>query len=71
MSLPMQAGTYARVGRVGDRGRGSDGVRYGVRRRTGRVDLDEVRDLALRERPKIVFCGGTAVPRTVDFAGFA
>jgi glycine hydroxymethyltransferase len=46
-------------------------VRYGVRRDTGVVDLDEVRDLALRERPKVIWCGGTAVPRTIDFAGFA
>jgi glycine hydroxymethyltransferase len=46
-------------------------VRYGVRRETGVVDLDEVRDLALRERPKVIWCGGTAVPRTIDFAGFA
>jgi glycine hydroxymethyltransferase len=47
------------------------GVQYGVRQDTGRVDLDEVRDLALKERPKLLFCGGTAVPRTIDFAGFA
>jgi glycine hydroxymethyltransferase len=46
-------------------------VRYGVRRDTGVVDLDEVRDLALRERPKVIWCGGTAIPRTIDFAGFA
>ena len=46
-------------------------VRYGVRRDTGTVDLDEVRELALRERPKLIWCGGTAIPRTIDFAGFA
>jgi len=46
-------------------------VHYGVRKETGRVDLDEVRELALKERPKLIFCGGTAVPRTIDFAGFA
>jgi glycine hydroxymethyltransferase len=45
-------------------------VPYGVRRDTGRVDLDEVRELARRERPKILWCGGTAIPRTIDFAGF-
>jgi len=33
--------------------------------------MDEVRDLALRERPKILFCGGTAIPRTIDFPAFA
>jgi glycine hydroxymethyltransferase len=46
-------------------------VQYGVRSDTGRVDLDEVRELALRERPKLIFCGGTAIPRTIDFPGFA
>ncbi len=52
-------------------GRWFRGIRYGVRRDTGRIDLDEVRDLALAERPKLIFCGGTAVPRTIDSAGFA
>jgi glycine hydroxymethyltransferase len=46
-------------------------VHYGVRRDTGRIDLDEVRDLALKEHPKIIFCGGTAIPRTIDFPAFA
>jgi glycine hydroxymethyltransferase len=46
-------------------------VHYGVRRDTGRIDLDEVRDLARKERPKIIFCGGTAIPRTIDFPAFA
>src|ERR1700746_541765 len=46
-------------------------VQYGVRHDTGRVDLDEVRDMALKERPKIIFCGGTAIPRTIDFPAFA
>ena len=46
-------------------------VHYGVGRSTGRVDMDEVRDLALRERPKVILCGGTAIPRTIDFPAFA
>ncbi|HEY5986856.1 MAG TPA: serine hydroxymethyltransferase, partial [Streptosporangiaceae bacterium] len=33
--------------------------------------FDEVRDLARKERPKIIFCGGTAIPRTIDFPAFA
>jgi glycine hydroxymethyltransferase len=46
-------------------------VHYGVGRDTGRVDIDEVRDLARKERPKVIFCGGTAIPRTIDFPAFA
>nr|WP_202434370.1 MULTISPECIES: serine hydroxymethyltransferase [unclassified Streptomyces] len=70
MSLPM-GGHLTHGWGVSATGTWFRGVRYGVRRDTGRVDLDEVRDLARAERPKVIFCGGTAVPRVVDFAGFA
>jgi glycine hydroxymethyltransferase len=70
MSLPM-GGHLTHGWGVSATGRWFRPVRYGVRRETGRVDLDEVRELALRERPKLIFCGGTAIPRTIDFAGFA
>ncbi|KAB2591663.1 serine hydroxymethyltransferase [Streptomyces arboris] len=70
MSLPM-GGHLTHGWGVSATGRWFRGVQYGVRRDTGRIDLDEVRDLALAERPKLIFCGGTAVPRTIDFAGFA
>ncbi len=46
-------------------------VHYTVGRDTGRVDMDLVRDIALAERPKMIFCGGTAIPRTIDFPAFA
>jgi len=46
-------------------------VAYGVKKETGRVDLDEVRALAKKEMPKLLWCGGTAIPRTIDFAAFA
>jgi glycine hydroxymethyltransferase len=46
-------------------------VHYNVDRATGRIDLDQVRDLAHQERPKAIFCGGTAIPRTIDFPAFA
>ena len=44
---------------------------YGVRKETGRVDMDDVREIALRERPKLIIAGGTAIPRTIDFPAFA
>ena len=46
-------------------------VHYGVRKETGRVDMNDVRDLALKERPRIIICGGTAIPRTIDYPAFA
>jgi glycine hydroxymethyltransferase len=44
---------------------------YGVRKETGRVDMNDVRETALRERPKMIIAGGTAIPRTIDFPAFA
>jgi glycine hydroxymethyltransferase len=46
-------------------------VQYGVRKDTGLTDLDEVRDLARKEKPKLLIAGGTAIPRTIDFAAYA
>jgi glycine hydroxymethyltransferase len=46
-------------------------VRYGVTKETGTVDMNEVRDLALAERPKVIFCGGTAIPRIIDYPAYA
>jgi glycine hydroxymethyltransferase len=45
-------------------------VAYGVRESDHRIDLDQVRKLALEHRPKLIWCGTTAYPRAVDFAGF-
>ncbi len=46
-------------------------VQYGVRRDTGTIDYDAARDLARKERPKLIFAGGTAIPRVIDFGIFA
>jgi glycine hydroxymethyltransferase len=41
-------------------------VAYGVTESDERIDFDEVRDVALRERPKIIVAGATAYPRIID-----
>jgi glycine hydroxymethyltransferase len=72
MSMELSAGGHLSHGSPASvTGKWFNPVHYGVRRDTGRVDMDEVRDLALKERPKIIFCGGTAIPRTIDFPAFA
>jgi glycine hydroxymethyltransferase len=72
MGMSLEAGGHLTHGwGVSVTGKWFKAVRYGVRRETGVIDLDEVRALALRERPKLIWCGGTAIPRTIDFAGFA
>ena len=70
MALPM-GGHLTHGWPVSATGKWFHSVQYGVRADTGRLDLDEVRDLARRERPKVIFCGGTAIPRTIDFPAFA
>src|SRR5256884_2028006 len=45
-------------------------VPYGVRESDGRLDLEQVRELARRERPKMIVVGHSAYPRAIDFAPF-
>src|SRR5438128_7128124 len=40
---------------------------YGVREDTGRIDYDQVRDVARRERPRLLIGGGSAYARIIDF----
>ncbi|TMR32042.1 serine hydroxymethyltransferase [Actinomadura geliboluensis] len=70
LSLPM-GGHLTHGWSVSATGKWFRPVRYEVRADTGRVDMDQVRDLALKERPKLIWCGGTAIPRTIDFPAFA
>jgi glycine hydroxymethyltransferase len=70
MALPM-GGHLTHGWPVSVTGKWFHSVQYGVRADTGRVDVDEIRDIARRERPKLIFCGGTAVPRVIDFARYA
>src|SRR6188508_2886656 len=43
---------------------------YGVSRETNTVDYDEVLAIAKEHRPKLIVCGGSAYPRTVETAEF-
>jgi glycine hydroxymethyltransferase len=45
-------------------------VPYTVRRQDHRIDMDEVAALARRHKPKVIVAGGSAYPRTIDFAAF-
>ena len=69
MSLP-HGGHLTHGSRVNFSGKWFNVVSYGVRRDTELIDYDEVRDIALRERPKMIICGATAYSRLIDFAAF-
>ncbi|MFY9188082.1 MAG: serine hydroxymethyltransferase [bacterium] len=46
-------------------------VDYGVNEHTGRIDYDQVRSIARRERPRLIVAGASAYPRIIDFEVFA
>jgi glycine hydroxymethyltransferase len=71
MGLGLPAGGHLTHGwSVSITGKFFKSVPYGVRRDDHRIDLDEVRALAKEHRPKLLWCGTTAYPRTIDFAAF-
>ena len=43
---------------------------YGVSPETEQLDYDQVREIALKERPKLIVCGYSAYPRIIDFEKF-
>jgi glycine hydroxymethyltransferase len=47
-----------------------DAVHYTLHPETERIDLDQVRDLALRHRPRMIVTGASAYPRHIDFEAF-
>src|SRR3954469_11445014 len=66
LALPM-GGHLTHGWNVSITGKYFQSVQYGVRRDTGRVDYDEVRELAKKERPALLWAGGTAYSRLWDF----
>jgi glycine hydroxymethyltransferase len=70
LALPM-GGHLTHGWNVSITGKFFQSVQYGVRKDTGRIDMDEVRDIARRERPLLLWAGGTAYSRHWDFAAFA
>jgi len=51
-------------------GKWFNAVQYGVTRDTGLIDYDEVEQLALKHKPKMILAGASAYPRVIDFAAF-
>jgi glycine hydroxymethyltransferase len=70
LALPM-GGHLTHGWNVSITGRYFGSVQYGVRKDTGRIDYDEVRELAKREKPALIWAGGTAYSRLWDFPAMA
>jgi glycine hydroxymethyltransferase len=71
MGLGLAAGGHLTHGHsVSITGKYFKSVQYGVKKDDHRIDLDQVRNLAREHRPKLLWCGTTAYPRTLDFPAF-
>jgi len=67
LSLELSHGGHLTHGlKVNFSGRLYTIVHYGVSRETNLVDYDDVLELAKEHRPKLIVCGGSAYPRTVE-----
>jgi glycine hydroxymethyltransferase len=69
MSLP-HGGHLTHGTKVSFSGKWFEAVHYGVNEETEDIDYDQVRDLAREHRPKMIICGGSAIPRLIDFGAF-
>ncbi|MCW2534616.1 MAG: glyA, partial [Modestobacter sp.] len=69
MALP-HGGHLTHGAKVSFSGKWFNAVQYGVDATTEHIDYDQVRDLARQHRPKLIVCGGSAIPRLIDFAAF-
>jgi glycine hydroxymethyltransferase len=69
MALP-HGGHLTHGAKVSFSGKWFNPVQYGVNPETEHIDYDQVRDLAREHRPKMIICGGSAIPRLIDFAAF-
>jgi glycine hydroxymethyltransferase len=69
MSLP-HGGHLTHGSKVNFSGKWFNTVGYGVSEDTELIDYDQVRDLAIEHKPKMIICGATAYPRLIDFARF-
>ena len=71
LGLSLAAGGHLTHGaRPAQSGKWFNAIQYGVREDTHLIDLEEVSRLANQYKPKLIFCGGSAYPRTIDFEGF-
>ena len=67
LSLELSHGGHLTHGlKVNFSGRQYTIAHYGVSRETDMVDYDQVLELAKQHRPKLIVCGGSAYPRTVE-----
>ena len=71
MGMSLAAGGHLTHGAPpNESGKWFNAVQYGVKEDTALIDYDEVENLALEHKPKLIIAGGSAYPRIIDFKKF-
>lgn len=72
LAMDLDAGGHLTHGSpVNFSGRLYNFVAYGVREDSEQIDYDQIRELALQHKPKMIVAGASAYSRVLDFAKFA
>ena len=71
LGMSLAAGGHLTHGaKPNQSGKWFNSVQYGVRKSDSLIDIDEVRDLAIKHNPKLIIAGGSAYPRHINFRDF-
>lgn len=71
LGMSLNAGGHLTHGyKINFSGKNYIGLEYGLNSETERIDFDEIRRVALKERPKLIVAGASAYSRTIDFKKF-
>ena len=71
LGMSLDAGGHLTHGAAANQsGKWFNAIQYGVRRDNALIDYDQVEALAREHKPKLIIAGGSAYPRTIDFARF-
>ena len=69
LGMSLDAGGHLTHGAAPNQsGKWFNAVQYGVRKQDNLLDYDQVQELALEHKPKMIIAGGSAIPRQIDFA---
>ena len=69
LGMSLDAGGHLTHGAAPNQsGKWFKAVQYGVRKQDNLIDYEEMRNLAQEHQPKLIIAGGSAIPRTLDFA---
>ena len=69
LGMSLDAGGHLTHGaKPNQSGKWFNAVQYGVRKQDNLIDYDQIEELAKEHNPKLIIAGGSAIPRTIDFA---